>query len=172
MMLRSSLVIVFTLLLISCVNKDFVDFDPNLKWSASGKISVSISEFTGVYNFAVFNTNEANEIVIFSRFGIELYKVTFLSNGILVEGSLFDKFLGQSEALDQVIKTNLEFIWRSLPHWVSGKDKFGQSLQPNSKKEGWNIRLSNFSGIRPRVIILNKGDIRAKIKISRFENLI
>ena len=172
MTLRSRLFIIFSFLLVGCVNKDYVGFDPNLEWSIRGKISVSAAEFTGVYNFAGFHKSEANEIVVSSSFGIELFRITFLFNGVSVEDSLVESFLGQSKVPDNTLQRNLNFIWRWLPHWVAGRDKRGQPLQMVSEEDGWSIELSKFNGIRPRVIILNKRDIRVKIKISDFENLI
>ena len=92
MMLRSGLFIISCFLLVGCVNKNFGGFDPNLEWSIRGKISVSSSEFARVYNFSVFNKNEANEIVVSSLFGIELYRIALLPSGISVEDSFMDIF--------------------------------------------------------------------------------
>ena len=82
MTLRSGLFIISASLLIGCVNKDFVGFDPNLEWSIRGKISVSTSDFTGVYKFAVFNKDEADEIIVSSLFGLELYRIRVVTNGV------------------------------------------------------------------------------------------
>ena len=172
MNLRSGLFIISAFLLIGCVSKNLVGFDPNLEWSIRGKISVSTSEFTGVYKFAVLNKNEANEIVVSTLFGIELYRIRLLPKGVSVEDSLIDSFSGQSRDLDKTLLKNLRFIWNWLPYWVAGQDKFGQPLQMVWEEDGWSIDLSDYNGIRSRTIILKKRDILAKLKISDFENLI
>ena len=172
MMLRSGLFIISCFLLVGCVNKNFGGFDPNLEWSIRGKISVSSSEFARVYNFSVFNKNEANEIVVSSLFGIELYRVALLPSGISVEDSLFNSYRGQSKELNDAFENNLRFIWRWLPRWVAGQDQFGEPLEMFSEADGWSIEFSDFNGISPRVITLDKRGLRAKIRISHFENLI
>ena len=172
MMLRIGLFVFSAFLIIGCVNKNLVRFDPNLEYSIRGKISVSTSEFTGVYNFAVFSKNEANEIVISTLFGIELYRIRLLPTGVSVEDSFLDRFSSQSKELDKNLLKHLRFIWGWLPYWVSGQDKFGQPLQMVWEEDGWRVDLSGYDGIRPRAIILKKRDIRAKLMISDFENLI
>ncbi len=172
MNLRISFFIISTFLIIGCVNKNFVGFDPNLEWSIRGKISVSTSEFTGIYNFAVFNKNEVNEIVVSTLFGIELYRIRLLPTGALVEGSFLDRFPSQSKGLDKNLLKNLRFIWGWLPYWVAGQDKFGQPLQMVYEEDGWRVDLSGYDGIRTPAIILKKRDIRAKLMISDFENSI
>ena len=172
MNLRIGLFIISACLIIGCVNKNLVGFDPNLEWSIRGKISVSTSEFTGVYNFAVFNKNEANEIVVSTLFGIELYRIRLLPTLVSVEDSFLDRFSSQPKELDKNLLKNLRFIWGWLPYWAAGQDKFGQPLQMAWEEDGWRVDLSGYNGSRPRAIILKKRDIRAKLMISDFENLI
>ena len=59
-----------------------------------------------------------------------------------------------------------------VPRWVAGQDQFGEPLEMFSEADGWSIEFSDFNGISPRVITLDKRGLRAKIRISHFENLI
>ena len=171
MRVRRLFLIVSATLLFSCVNTEFVAFDPNLEWTIRGKISFNSPEASGIYSFAVFKNNEIKEIVVSSLFGIDIYRIKLLSNGVLVEDPRFDGLLRESKGLDSVLKENLEFISRWLPIWTVGQDKLGEPLPIVFREDGWTIELADFEGVRPRTIILNKGIIRAKIRILEIENL-
>ena len=172
MRVRGLFLIISTTLLYSCVNTEFAAFDPNLEWTIKGKISFNSSEASGIYNFAIFKKNEAKRIVISSLFGIDVYRIKLLSDGVLAEDLRFDGILQEPKGLDSVLKKNLEFISHGLPFWAVGQDKFGEPSPIVSRKDGWSIELADFVGVRPRTIILNKGIIRAKIRILEIENLI
>jgi hypothetical protein len=169
---RGLFLIIFVSLLFSCVNNEFSTFDPNLEWTIRGKISFNSSEVSGIYNFAVLKKNKVKEIVVSSLFGIDIYRIKLLSNGVLVEDPRFDGLLRESKGLDSVLKENLEFISRWLPIWTVGQDKLGEPLPIVFREDGWTIELADFEGVRPRTIILNKRIIRAKIRILETENLI
>ena len=158
-------------LLISCVNTEFAAFDPNLEWNIKGRISVSRSETSGIYNFAVSKKNEVEELVVFSLFGLELYRTRLLSNGVLVGDPRFGSLFRESEDLDHFRRDDLEFILQLLPFWVTGQDKFGKALPMGFQENGWSIELADFLRARPKTIILDKGIIRAKIRILEIENL-
>ena len=172
MRVRGLFLIFSASLLFSCVNTEFAAFDPNLEWTIRGKISINSSQGSGIYNFAVFKKNEDKEIAVSSVFGIDIYRIKLLSDGVLVEDLRFDGILRKSKGLDSLLKENLEFISRWLPFWAVGQDKFGAPSPIVSQKNGWSIELADFVGVRPRTIILNKGIIRAKIRILEIENLI
>ena len=172
MRMRGLFIFVSASLLFSCVNTEFAAFDPNLEWTIRGKISINSSQASGIYNFAVLKKNEVKEIVVSSVFGIDIYRIKLLSDGALVEDLRFDGILSQSKGLDSVLKENLESISRKLPFWALGQDKFGEPSPIILREDGWSIELADFVGVRPGTIILNKGNIRAKIRILEIENLI
>ena len=172
MRVRGLFLVISTSLLISCVNTDFAAFDPNLEWTIKGKISFNSSEASGIYNVAVFQKNGAKKIIVSSLFGIDIYRIKVLSDGILVEDLRFEGILRESKGLDRTFKENLEFISRWLPFWAVGQDKFGERSPLVLQKNGWSVELSDFVGIRPRSISLKKGTIRVKIRILEVENLI
>ena len=169
---RGLFLIISASLLFSCVNTEFAAFDPNLEWTIRGKISFNSSQASGIYNFAVFKKNEVKEIVVSSVFGIDIYRIKLLSDGVLVEDPRFDGILSGSKGLDSALKENLDFISRWLPFWAVGQTKFGEPSPIVLREDGWSIDLADFAGVRPRTIILNKGIIRAKIRILEIENLI
>ena len=171
MRVRGLFIFVSASLLFSCVNNEFAAFDPNMEWAIRGKISINSSQASGLYNFAVFKKNEFNEIVVSSVFGIDIYRIKLLLDGALVEDRRFDGILSQSKGLDSVLKENLESISRRLPFWALGQDKFGEPSPISLREDGWSIELADFVGVRPGTIILNKGNIRAKIRILEIENL-
>ena len=171
MRVRRLFVIVSATLLFSCVNTEFVAFDPNLEWTIRGKISFNSPEASGIYSFAVFKNNEIKEIVISSLFGIDIYRIKLLSDGVLAEDLRFDDILREPKGLDSVLKEILELISHGFPFWAVGQDKFGEPSPLVSQEDGWSIELADFVGVRPGTIILNKGNIRAKIRILEIENL-
>ena len=171
MRVRGLFIFVSASLLFSCVNTEFAAFDPNLEWTIRGKISINSSQASGIYNFAVLKKNEVKEIVVSSIFGIDIYRIKLMSDGALVEDLLFDGILRKPKGLDSVLKENLEFISRWLPFWAVGQDKFGEPSPLVSEEDGWSIELADFVGVRPGTIILNKGNIRAKIRVLEIENL-
>ena len=170
MRVRRLFLIISASLLFSCVNTEFSTFDPNHEWTIRGRISINSSQGLGIYNFAVFKKNEVKEITVSSVFGIDIYRIKLLSDGVLVEDLRFDGILSKSKGLDRLLKENLEFISRWLPFWAVGQDKFGEPSPIVFREDGWSIELADFVGVRPRTIILNKGIIRAKIRISEIEN--
>ena len=171
MRMRGLFIFVSASLLFSCVNTEFAAFDPNLEWTIRGKISINSSQASGIYNFAVLKKNEVKEIVVSSVFGIDIYRIKLMSDGALVEDLLFDGILRKPKGLDSVLKENLEFISRWLPFWAVGQDKFGEPSAIVLREDGWSIELAGFAGGRPARIILNKGNIRAKIRVLEIENL-
>ena len=171
MSVRGLFIFVSASLLFSCVNNEFAAFDPNMEWAIRGKISINSSRASGLYNFAVFKKNEFKEIVVSSVFGIDIYRIKFLSDGALVEDLRFDGILSEPKGVDSVLKENLESISRRLPFWALGQDKFGEPSPIILREDGWSIELADFVGVRPGTIILNKGNIRAKIRILEIENL-
>ena len=172
MRVRRLLLVICGSLLFSCVNTEFAAFDPNLEWAIRGKISFDSPEFSGFYNFAVFKKNEYQEIVVSSLFGIDIYRIKLLPNGVLVREPRLDILLRESKGLDNILKENLEFISRWLPFWALGQDKFGKPLPIFLRENGWGVELADFVGVRPRTVILNKLTVGAKIRILEAENLI
>ena len=172
MRVRELFLIIPAALLFSCVNTEFAAFDPNLEWTIKGKISFDSSEASGIYNFSVLKNNETKEIIVSSLFGIDIYRINFLSDGVLAKDLRFDGILREPNGLESFLKENLEFISHRLPFWAVGRDKFGEPSPRVSQEDGWSIELADFVGVRPRTLILNKGIIRAKIRILEIENLI
>ena len=172
MSVRRFLPLICASLLFSCVSSEFAAFDPNLEWTIRGKISFNSPESSGIYNFAVFKNNEGKEIVVSSLFGMEIYRIKLLPNGLSVRDPRLDILFREPKGLDNIFKENLEFISRWLPFWALGQDKFGEPLPIVLRESGWNVELADFAGVRPRTIILSKLTIDAKIRIVEAENLI